>query len=90
MPKIITVFGATANQGGSVVNQILAHRGLSKLYKIRAITRDPAGKKGQALKERGCEVASADLNDKESLKKAIEGSSVVFGVTNCKDNCRSV
>jgi uncharacterized protein YbjT (DUF2867 family) len=83
MPKIITVFGATGNQGGSVVNHILAHPELSKQYKIRAITRDPSGAKGQALEKRGAEVVSADLNDKESLKKALKGSSVVFGVTNC-------
>ena len=84
MSKIFTVFGATGNQGGSVVNHILAHPELSKKYKIRAITRDPSGKKGQALQARGAEVVSADLNDVESIKKAINGSSVVFGVTNCK------
>jgi ornithine cyclodeaminase/alanine dehydrogenase-like protein (mu-crystallin family) len=84
MSKIFTVFGATGNQGGSVVNHILAHPELSKQYKIRAITRDPSSKKGQALEARGAEVVSADLNDSESIKKAINGSSAVFGVTNCK------
>jgi uncharacterized protein YbjT (DUF2867 family) len=84
MSKIFTIFGATGNQGGSVLNHVLDHPELSKKYKVRAITRDPTKPKGQALADRGCEVVTADMNDTESLKKAIEGSSVVFGVTNCK------
>ncbi|KIW02849.1 uncharacterized protein PV09_05904 [Verruconis gallopava] len=82
MSKILTVFGATGNQGGSVVHHVLSHPELSKTYKVRAITRDPSKPKAQALKARGCEVVAADMNDAESLKKAIAGSGVVFGVTN--------
>lgn len=36
-----------------------------------------------ALKEAGAEVVAADLGDRNSVFKAIAGSSVVFGVTNC-------
>jgi hypothetical protein len=40
MPKLITVFGTTGNQGGSVIQAILADPVLSKEYKICGITRD--------------------------------------------------
>jgi uncharacterized protein YbjT (DUF2867 family) len=83
MSKVFTVFGATGNQGGSVVRNILEHPELSKTYKIRAITRDVSKPSAIALKEQGAEVVAADLNDRDSVFKAIEGSSVVFGVTNC-------
>ena len=48
MSKIFTVFGATGNQGGSVIDAVLRHPELSKTYKLRAVTRDPD--KGSASK----------------------------------------
>jgi len=81
MSKIFTVFGATGNQGGSVVKNVLEHPELSKTYQIRAITRDVSKPAAIALKEKGCQVVTADLNDKASVVAAIKGSSVVFGVT---------
>jgi uncharacterized protein YbjT (DUF2867 family) len=50
MTKLITVFGATGNQGGSVVRAILSHPQLSKEWKIRGITRDPTNLKPNAQK----------------------------------------
>jgi len=82
MSKILTVFGATGNQGGSVVKAILAHPELSKTWKIRAITRDVSKPSAVALKEKGAEVVTADMSDRGSIFKAIKGSSAVFGVTN--------
>lgn len=83
MSKLLTVFGATGNQGGSVIKSVLANPQLSSEYKIRAVTRDPSKPSGKALADKGVEVVKADLKDKESVKKAVEGSSAVFGVTNC-------
>lgn len=83
MSKVLTVFGATGNQGGSVITAVLKHPKLSSTYKLRGITRDTSKPAAQALKEKGVEVVRADLNDKESLKAAIGGSSAVFAVTNC-------
>ncbi|EXJ82766.1 hypothetical protein A1O3_06581 [Capronia epimyces CBS 606.96] len=80
--KIITVFGATGNQGGSTVSAILNNPSLSSKYKIRAITRDPSKPAAQALASRGAELAKADLNDIASVKAAIAGSYGVFAVTN--------
>lgn len=40
MAKVLTVFGATGQQGGSVVEYVLNDPELFKKYKVRAITRD--------------------------------------------------
>ncbi|KAI8649261.1 NmrA domain-containing protein [Fusarium keratoplasticum] len=82
MARIITVFGATGNQGGSVIDHILADNALSKDFRIRGITRDPAKPASQKLAERGVELATADMNSKDSLVKALSGSHTVFLVTN--------
>ncbi|KAM0742754.1 hypothetical protein ACQRIT_002935 [Beauveria bassiana] len=82
MPKLITVFGATGNQGGSVIEHILRDSSLARDYKIRGITRDASKPAAQRLAERGVEVVSADLNSVESLSKALAGSHTVFLVTN--------
>lgn len=58
MSKIITVFGATGNQGGSVIKYILEDASLSKEYKIRGITRDTTKKSAQDLANQGVEVVS--------------------------------
>lgn len=58
MSKLITVFGATGKQGGSVVNAILADAELSKEFKVRAVTRDPSKPAAQELAKRGVEVVS--------------------------------
>ncbi len=84
MSKIITVFGATGNQGGSVIASIQGNSKLASEYKIRGVTRDPSKPKGQALAEKGVELVKADLSDKDSVIKAIEGSHAVFAVTNCR------
>ncbi|KAM3510866.1 hypothetical protein MY11210_005469 [Beauveria gryllotalpidicola] len=82
MSKIITVFGATGNQGGSVVDHILRDAQLSKEYKIRGITRDTSKPPAKELAQRGVEVVSADLNSTDSLLNALAGSYAVFLVTN--------
>lgn len=80
-PKIITVFGATGNQGSGVINTVLAVPNLKARYALRAVTRDVESEKSQTLKAKGIEVVKADLNDVESLKAAVRGSYGVFGMT---------
>ena len=58
MAKVLTVFGATGVQGGSVIRAVLADPALSKSFKIRAITRDPSKGAAKELKEQGVEVVS--------------------------------
>lgn len=77
--RIITVFGATGAQGGSLVRAILedAHSSFS----VRAVTRDPGSDKAKALKEMGAEVVEADIDNRESVQKALEGAYGAYFVT---------
>ncbi|KAL2878180.1 hypothetical protein SGCOL_006430 [Colletotrichum sp. CLE4] len=81
MSKIFTIFGATGNQGGSIVRAALADAVLSKEFKIRGITRDVSKPAAQSLASKGVEVVSADMSSKISLSEAIKGSHTVFFVT---------
>jgi uncharacterized protein YbjT (DUF2867 family) len=98
MTKLITVFGATGNQGGSVIAHILDHAELSKAYKIRGVTRDVSKPAAKALTDKGVEMVAVsmpisgraeltlnqgNIDDPTAIAKAVDGSSVVFGVTNC-------
>ena len=79
--QLLTIFGATGNQGGSVIDVVLSHEDLKDKYSLRGITRDPSSSKAKAMADKGVEMVQAELNDVESLKKAIKGSYGVFGVT---------
>lgn len=78
--KIIAVVGATGAQGGGLVRAILNDKGSG--FTARALTRNPDGDKAKALAKLGVEVAAADLDDPESLKKAFNGAYGAFCVTN--------
>lgn len=80
--KLLTIFGATGNQGGSVVRTILKTPSLSAKYSLRGVTRDTSKPAAQDLVKQGIEVVRADLDDSASLQKAISGSHGVFAVTN--------
>ncbi|KAL1890324.1 hypothetical protein Sste5346_008326 [Sporothrix stenoceras] len=84
--RVITVFGATGNQGGSVINALLASPQLSSQYAIRGITRDPAKPSAQKLASRGVEPIKANLDDPVSLLAAVKGVYAVFAVTNYWDS----
>ena len=81
MAKLLTIFGATGQQGGSVVDYVINDPELSKLYTVRGITRDITKPAAQALQQKGVEVVKADVDDKASLKQAMHGAHTVFGVT---------
>jgi uncharacterized protein YbjT (DUF2867 family) len=72
---IVLVTGATGRQGGSVVRHTLA-----KGWKLRALTREPAGTAAKALIDRGVEVVRGDLEDPASLEKAARGAYGVYSV----------
>lgn len=80
MSKILAVFGATGVQGGSVVNNVLNDPVLSKIYKIRAITRDVNTDKAKKLKEK-IEVVQGNVYDRTSLETALAGAHTIFAVT---------
>jgi uncharacterized protein YbjT (DUF2867 family) len=76
--KTILVFGATGAQGGSVARNLIA-RGQ---YAVRAFTRNASSPAAQALRGLGAELVEGNLDDKASIRKALDGVYGVFGVTN--------
>jgi uncharacterized protein YbjT (DUF2867 family) len=73
--KTILVIGATGQQGGAVTRHLLA-----KGWSLRALTRDPSKPAAQALTTRGVEVVQGDMEDRESLERAMRGVYGVFSV----------
>jgi uncharacterized protein YbjT (DUF2867 family) len=71
----ILVTGATGRQGGAV-----AARLLDDGWRVRALTRNPSSPKALALKESGAEVVHGDLDDRDSLDRALDGAWGVFSV----------
>ena len=53
--KLLVVFGATGNQGGSVIKSVLSDPKAAQEFKIRGITRDPSRPNAQALAAQGVE-----------------------------------
>ncbi|KAM7188568.1 putative hscarg dehydrogenase [Rhypophila sp. PSN 637] len=80
MSHVLAVFGATGQQGSSVVNHVLSDAELSRRYKVRAITRDVAADKAKLLSER-VEVVSGDTSDRQSIEKALKGVHTVYVMT---------
>ncbi|KAH8649765.1 NMRAL1 protein [Ilyonectria robusta] len=80
--KIIAVFGATGQQGGSVVDIFLNDPKLKNEWSVRAVTRDITKESAKKLAAQGAEVVQADLSDKKTLGNAIFGAEAVFAVTN--------
>ncbi|KAH7137641.1 hypothetical protein EDB81DRAFT_901036 [Dactylonectria macrodidyma] len=81
MPKLLTVFGATGNQGGSVIRAVLADSVLFKEFTVRGITRNASKPAAKDLASKGVEIKTADLSSTESVAAAIAGSHSVFLVT---------
>ncbi|KAN0044526.1 hypothetical protein ACTA71_006042 [Dictyostelium dimigraforme] len=75
---VVTVFGATGAQGGSVARALIKDG-----FKVRALTRNPQSDGAKALKNLGAEIVEcSDSDPKEVLEKALKGSDSVFCVTN--------
>lgn len=72
---VILVTGATGRQGGAAVRHLRA-RGI----RVRALTRNARAPRAQALAEEGVEVAQGDMDDVESLKRAMRGARAVYSV----------
>ncbi|KAL1727133.1 hypothetical protein EV714DRAFT_217883 [Schizophyllum commune] len=77
MPRIATVFLATGLQGSSVIRALLK----DGTFTPRAVTRDAKSDAAQALLKQGCEVVEVQLDNKESVKKAVTGAEVVALIT---------
>lgn len=83
MSTTVLVVGATGNQGGAVVNQLFAaNDNVEDEFIVHGLTRDASSEKSQALADRSVTVVEGDLDDKESLRTAVEDVDAVFAVTN--------
>lgn len=71
--KVLVVFGATGNQGGSVINTILADPVTAAEFKIHAITRDPTKAAATALADKGVIVLKVCLRSKVFIKVTTKG-----------------
>ena len=78
--KVIAVVGATGAQGGGLARAILDNP--DGEFALKAITRNPDSDRAKALASAGGEVVAADLDDEESLVRALDGSYGAFFVTN--------
>lgn len=77
--KTIVVLGATGAQGGGLVRAILSDA--SGGFTARALTRNVSSDKAKALANLGAEVAAADIDDDESLKRVFDGAYGAFCIT---------
>jgi uncharacterized protein YbjT (DUF2867 family) len=71
--KMILVIGATGNQGGKLINQLM----LSGTYTVRGMTRDLNTEKVKNLINTGVDMVEGTMDDVDSLKAAFNG---VYGV----------
>ncbi|KAK5072915.1 hypothetical protein LTR64_000675 [Lithohypha guttulata] len=81
MSKTLVVFGATGQQGGSVVDFVVNDPELSKEYNVRAVTRDITSQSAQALVAKGVEIVAANVDDEHTVRAALKGAHTVFAIT---------
>ncbi len=75
--QTILIGGATGKQGGALLKYLLRDG-----WRIRALTRNPHGRAAQELSKRGVEVVKGDMDEVDSLKKAMNG---VYGAYSVQD-----
>ncbi|WNZ25558.1 NmrA/HSCARG family protein [Leptolyngbya sp. NK1-12] len=73
----IVVSGATGKQGGATARHLLKRR-----FRVRAMTRNLEQLAAKQLVSLGAELVHADLDDRNSLERAIEGADGLFSVQN--------
>ncbi len=79
--QIISVIGATGNQGGAVARHLLQR----EKFKVRALVRDENKPASLALQQAGVELVKGDLGDRVSLDRAFAGVYGVFSMQDFKD-----
>jgi uncharacterized protein YbjT (DUF2867 family) len=75
MTKLLVIIGITGTQGSSVYNVFKHDSG----WRIRGISRDPS--KHAALQQDGVELVKADLDDQDTIERALSGANAIYAVT---------
>jgi len=70
--KLVLVTGATGNQGGAVVRNLLDNG-----WSVRGLTRNTSSQGAKTLNDTDAEVVQGDLDDRTSLDSALDG---IYGV----------
>jgi uncharacterized protein YbjT (DUF2867 family) len=76
MTDPILVLGATGTQGGAIARELLAAQ-----LAVRALVRDPASARAQALRNAGASLVEGDLRDRASIARACEGVRAAYAIT---------
>lgn len=71
--KTVTVFGGTGTSGGGAVRKFIEAG-----WTVRAVTRDKSADKSKSTAALGAQLVEADLDDRATIRAAIEGSDVVY------------
>jgi len=82
---LVVVVGATGIQGGSVINALIES---DKPYRLRGLTRDTSKPAARKLVDQGVEMVGVSIGTDNAKKvhQALEGASIVFGMTNFWDH----
>lgn len=75
--RTILVTGATGKQGGALVKELSGGN-----FRLRAMTRKPESEAARRLQAAGVELVQGDLDDDDSLRRAVEAAWGVFAVQN--------
>lgn len=75
--RTLLITGATGKQGGATIRALHGSD-----FRLRAMTRRPHADAARDLKNRGIEVVEGDLDDEDSLKRALDGVWGVYAVQN--------
>ncbi|KAK4862003.1 hypothetical protein LT330_003141 [Penicillium expansum] len=82
MAKVLVVFGATGNQGGSIIDSVINDPVLADEYRVRAVTRNTSSPAALALKQTGkVDVVEGDAEDTSSLKRVLQGAHTIYSLT---------
>ncbi|KAJ5512030.1 hypothetical protein PEX2_028020 [Penicillium expansum] len=82
MAKVLVVFGATGNQGGSIIDSVINDPVLANEYRVRAVTRNTSSPAALALKQTGkVDVVEGDAEDTSSLKRVLQGAHTIYSLT---------
>jgi uncharacterized protein YbjT (DUF2867 family) len=76
--RLVLVTGATGHQGGAVARHLLDNDD----FRVRALTRDPGKSEARQLAEDGAEIIKGDMDDRDSIDRALEGVYGVFAMQN--------
>lgn len=73
MAKTVAVFGATGTSGGAAMRHLVAAG-----FEVRAVVRDTTTPTAQQVSALGAEAVAGDLDDRASIRAAIDGADAVY------------